>query len=188
MYSYGPPHMAGQKQDDQLELTYSSYVRTQDVTLKTCQRRWIIGRSGERGSGISVLAARHDDDDDDDILGEGDKNQNLFPRKLLKGHMLGQRSWLGVLNGHEKIWFYIKETHTTGPSSKDIFPFSFAHIYIFLWFSICVMESFTKRFSLSLLHSHKYISLSFPYVRWRAWLNDFLNFVAFTYICCFFFS
>ena len=66
MYSYGPPHMAKQKQDDQLELTYSSYVRTQDVTLKTCQRRWMIGRSGERGSGISVLAARHDDDDDDD--------------------------------------------------------------------------------------------------------------------------
>ena len=33
-------------------------------TSKTCQRRWIIGRSGERGSGISVLAARHDDDDD----------------------------------------------------------------------------------------------------------------------------
>ena len=30
--------MAKQKQDDQPELTYSSYVRTQDVTLKTCQR------------------------------------------------------------------------------------------------------------------------------------------------------
>ena len=27
-------------------------------------RRWTIGRSGERGSGISVLAARNDDDDD----------------------------------------------------------------------------------------------------------------------------
>ena len=65
MYSYGPPHMAKQKQDNQIELTYSSYVRTQDVTLKTCQRRWMIGRSGERGSGISMLAARHDDDDDD---------------------------------------------------------------------------------------------------------------------------
>ena len=50
--------------DDQPELTYSSYVRTQDVTQKTCRRRWMIGRSGERGSGISVLAARHDDDDD----------------------------------------------------------------------------------------------------------------------------
>ena len=65
MYSYEPPHMAKQKEDDQLELTYSSYARTQDETLKTCQRRWIIGRSSERGSGISVLAAQHDDDDDD---------------------------------------------------------------------------------------------------------------------------
>ena len=26
----------------------------------------MIGRSGEKGSGISVLAVRHDDDDDDD--------------------------------------------------------------------------------------------------------------------------
>ena len=34
------------------------------VALKTSQRRWMIGRSGERGSGISVLAARHDEDDD----------------------------------------------------------------------------------------------------------------------------
>ena len=45
--------------------TCSSYVRTRDVTLKTCQRRWVIGRSGERGSGISVRVARHDDDDDE---------------------------------------------------------------------------------------------------------------------------
>ena len=44
--------------------TYSSYVRIRDVALKTCQRRWTIGRSGERESGISVLAARHHDDDD----------------------------------------------------------------------------------------------------------------------------
>ena len=57
--------MAVQEQDDQLELTYSNYVRTQDVNLKTCVRRWVIGRSGERGSEISVLAARHDDDDDE---------------------------------------------------------------------------------------------------------------------------
>ena len=65
MYSYGPPHMAEQKQDDQLEHTYSSYVRIRDVAMKTCQRRWTIGRMGERGSGISMLAARHDDDDDE---------------------------------------------------------------------------------------------------------------------------
>ena len=57
--------MAKQKQDDQLEHTYSSYMRIWDVALKTCQKRLMIGRSGERGSGISMLAARHDDDDDD---------------------------------------------------------------------------------------------------------------------------
>ena len=49
---------------DQHEHTFSSYARIRDVAPKTCQRRWTIGRSGERGSGISVLVARHDDDDD----------------------------------------------------------------------------------------------------------------------------
>ena len=63
MYSYGSPHMAAQKQDDQLEHTFSSYVRIQDVVLKTYLGRWTIGRSGERGSGISVLPTRYDDDD-----------------------------------------------------------------------------------------------------------------------------
>ena len=61
-----PPHMAEQKQGDPLEHTYSSSVRIQDVALRTCQKRWTIGGNGERGSGISVLSARHDDDDDDD--------------------------------------------------------------------------------------------------------------------------
>ena len=64
LVSGGPPHIANQKQDDQLEHTYSSYVMIRDVTLKTCRRRWMIGRRGERGSGISMLAARHDHDDD----------------------------------------------------------------------------------------------------------------------------
>ena len=54
--------MAAQKQDDQLERTFSSYVRIQDVVLKTYLGRWTIGRSGERGSGISVPPARYDDD------------------------------------------------------------------------------------------------------------------------------
>ena len=38
---------------------YSSFVRIRDVALK----RWTIGKSGERGSTISVLAALHDDVD-----------------------------------------------------------------------------------------------------------------------------
>ena len=63
MYSYGSPHMAVQKQDDQHERTFSSYVRIQVTVLKTYLGRWMIGRSGERGSGISVLPARYDDDE-----------------------------------------------------------------------------------------------------------------------------
>ena len=30
------------------------------IVQKTCQKRWTIWKSGERGSGISVLPARHD--------------------------------------------------------------------------------------------------------------------------------
>ena len=36
------------KQDDQLEYTYSNSVRIRDVALRTYQKRWTIGRSGER--------------------------------------------------------------------------------------------------------------------------------------------
>ena len=52
-----------QTQDNQLEPTYSSSVLIRGVTLRTCQKQWTIGRGGKKGSGISVLIARHDDDD-----------------------------------------------------------------------------------------------------------------------------
>ena len=39
LFKFGPPHMAKQKQDNQLEHTYSSYARIRDVALKTCHRR-----------------------------------------------------------------------------------------------------------------------------------------------------
>ena len=60
--------MDEQRQDDQLEPIYNSSVPIQDVALKTSRERWTTETGGERGSGRSVLAARHDDDDDDDIL------------------------------------------------------------------------------------------------------------------------
>ena len=82
MYSYGSPHMAEQKQDDQLEHTYISYVMIRDVALRTWQRRWTMGKNGERASGISVLAARHDDDDDDD----DDINQGLLWSQVKSRH------------------------------------------------------------------------------------------------------
>ena len=37
------------------EHTYSSYVRIRDVAQKTCQRRWTIGKSVDRWSGISDM-------------------------------------------------------------------------------------------------------------------------------------
>ena len=68
------PTYGRQKQDDQHEHTFSSYERIRDVALKTCQRRWTIGRSGERESTISVLVARQDDDD----LGNISKQARAF--------------------------------------------------------------------------------------------------------------
>ena len=52
-----------QRQDDQLESTYSSFVPIPDVALRTCRKQWTIGRGGKRGSGMSVMMARCDDDD-----------------------------------------------------------------------------------------------------------------------------
>ena len=57
--------MDEQRQDDQLEPTYTSSVSMRDVVLKTYRERWTIEKGGEKGSEISVLMARHDNDDDD---------------------------------------------------------------------------------------------------------------------------
>ena len=62
MYSCAPLHVAKQSQDDQLEPPYRSFVPIQDVALKTCWKKWTIGRGGEWGLGMM----RHDDNYDDD--------------------------------------------------------------------------------------------------------------------------
>ena len=54
--------MDEQRQDDQQETIYNSSVPIQDVVLKTYRERWMIETGGKRGSGRSVLVARHDDD------------------------------------------------------------------------------------------------------------------------------
>ena len=55
--------MDEQRQDDQLEPTYSSSVPIQEVVLKTCQKQWMIEKGGNKGSGIAVQMAQHHDDD-----------------------------------------------------------------------------------------------------------------------------
>ena len=57
--------MDEQRQDDQREPIYNSSVPIQDVACKNCQERWTRETGDKRGSGKSVLVARHDDDDDD---------------------------------------------------------------------------------------------------------------------------
>ena len=56
--------MDKQRQDDQLEPIYNSSVPIQDIALKTSREQWKIETGGQKGSGRSALAARHDDDDD----------------------------------------------------------------------------------------------------------------------------
>ena len=70
----------------------SSYVKIREVALKTCQRRWMIGRSSERGSGISVLAARHDDDDYDDLSSSRDQRLLLPAPEIRLGHVFCEKS------------------------------------------------------------------------------------------------
>ena len=60
--------MAEQRQDNQLEPTYSSSMPIRDVALKTCWKQLTIEKGGEKGSGISVLMAQHDDDESVQIL------------------------------------------------------------------------------------------------------------------------
>ena len=55
--------MGEQRQDDQLEPIYNSSVPIQDVALKPYWERWTIEKVGGKGSGKTMLAARHDDDD-----------------------------------------------------------------------------------------------------------------------------
>ena len=58
MYSREPFYVDVQKQDDQLEITYSSSVPIRNVALRTCRKQWTIGSW--------VLIRQHDDDDNDD--------------------------------------------------------------------------------------------------------------------------
>ena len=110
MYSYGSPHMAVQKQDDQHEHTFSNYVRIRDVVQKTCQRRWTIGKSGERGSGISVLPARHDDDDDDIFFIYVGSFNDWYLYGSIASNKAFIRWWLWV-----QVWFWGWSIITTNP-------------------------------------------------------------------------
>ena len=140
MYSYGPPHTAAQKQDDQHEHTFSNYVRIRDVVRKTCLRRWTIGKSGERGSGISVLQARHDDDDDDVLLRR---------RAVLQGDFfISYRLWLpGILLMFSSTFLLIIPCAPSIISSVVVL-----RCHIFLFPDLCISISWPLSLSILLIH------------------------------------
>ena len=65
-YSSGSHQTDEQRQDDQLEPIFNSSVPIQDVALETNREQWMTETGGERESGRSMQAGRHDDDDDTD--------------------------------------------------------------------------------------------------------------------------
>ena len=144
MYSYGPSHMAEQQQDDQLQHTYSSYVRIRDVALRTCRKRWTIGRSGKRGSGISVLAARHDDDD---LKYHLMKNYlSIYERHSINKVNLAIKQWLKCFNMITILLYVFSPL-------KNKFLYSFS-IEIF-WTNFLIICSWCSSF-------HHHLKIFFP--------------------------
>ena len=75
--------MDKQRQDVQVEPTYSSSVPIQDIALRIYRKQWTIRRCGKRGLGISVLIARHDDDDDDVMNKYGKNIEGYISNELI---------------------------------------------------------------------------------------------------------
>ena len=105
-YSWGPPHMIKQRQDDQQEPTYNSSVLIQDVALKTSWKQWTIEKGGGRGSGRSILIAWHDNDDDDD---DDDDLYNITMLQLLSQFCLYIWNNVFITIIH---WFFFKTWHS----------------------------------------------------------------------------
>ena len=61
-FVYGPLHVDVSLFADIQELIYITAVQTQDVVLRICRERRIIGTNGERATGKSLLSVRLDDD------------------------------------------------------------------------------------------------------------------------------
>ena len=137
MCSCGPPHMANQKRDDKLEHSYSSYVMIRDVTPKTCQRRWMIGRRGERGSVISVLAARHDD----------------YLHLKLKSYI---KHFMYTIVLHKTVIFqiFLRILISKSAKSSDVWPTTSNNSYIPSLIFIILLDNFQKyNWFLLIVHS-----------------------------------
>ena len=92
-----------------------------DVVLKTCLGWWTIGRSGERGSWISVLPARHDDDS---IAVNDEKNGIWSPG-----------TWFDWICLCRFFYWYFHYFHHYSVDNKL---YIYIHIYIYIYKCVCI--------------------------------------------------
>ena len=118
MYFCGPFHMNEQRQDNQLELTYSRTVPIQNVAQKTCWKQWMIEKGGKRGSEISVLMMVQCDDDD-------------YDTSTIIGYLMPNPLYTYI---YDLVWFYGTSTIVgylmTNPLNMKIY------IYIYILFGL----------------------------------------------------
>ena len=144
-YSCGPLHIDEQRQDDQLEPIYNSSVPIQDVAWKTSQERWTIETGSERGSGRSVLVARHDDDNDDDDLKYAfkffDQKTGFLPSSACVKTVLGML-YIDADKSHRKrarqeqhknAMSYIEQILDQGPPYLQSYLKIIIYIYIYIY-------------------------------------------------------
>ena len=175
MYSCGPPHMDVQKQDDQHERTYSNYVRTQDVTLKTCRRWWMIGGSGERG--ISLMAARHDDDE---IKTSNEKvwvwlidfNEMSIRFGILYAYTLDNPVYIVRL--YERFLKLFLKRFLHADILYQVFQSNTNYLHIGVWFQ--VFPSNTNNYMISNNHFYSIIVICFPTVIWCQATDNYVQF------------
>ena len=181
IYSSGSLHMDVQRQDDQLEPTYSSSVPIRDVGLRTCRKQWTIGRGGERRSAISMLIARHDDD-----VHSFMRSSLLFVRDVHIGVFLSS-SWKEQ-NKMRTDWFTIFQF------SSNTFPISLTeevcNISMLAWYVVAKTRVIFKTcvclhawglplncqcFGYCTLKGCNSISIYLGTESWEYWMHAYLN-------------
>ena len=149
--------MDEQRQDDQLEPIYNSFVPIRDVAQKTSRKRRTIEMDDERGSGRSVLAAH----DDDDIY---DKNQWNIDKSDTFNCFRSKISFFIYRISSETILIILSD------SPNQPFHHSYIYIYIYIityrfYIMVCVFISSRKTiFFINIIDSRFF----------RRWISKFV--------------
>ena len=143
--------MDEKKQDDQLEPMYNSSVPIQDVAWKTSRERWTIETSGKRGSGRSVLEARHDDDDE------------IYNLNFCNNYQIEESCYNHRQLQSKGLKIEIKKIIKTSLSPQSCFESKFLVCDVFPTFPVWLFFSFANLF-LALIN---FVSFDFDKLLWK---------------------